>query len=109
MIPQGESLFEQYKNDVRQRVSLRDLVEEGNPKKLRQTGKSSILCCSPLREDRHPSFSVFEGGGEYVAFDHATRESFDLYGFVEKREGLDFVDAVKWCGERAGLSWDDYK
>ena len=60
-------------------------------------------------EDRHPSFSVFEGGGEYIAFDHATRESFDLYGFVEAREGLDFVGAVKWCGDRVGLSWDDYK
>ena len=104
----GESLFERYKNEVRDKLSLRELVEAGNPKKLRQTGKSSILCCSPLREDRHPSFSVFEGGGEYVAFDHATRESFDLYAFVEKREGLDFVDAVKRCGDRAGVSWEEF-
>ncbi len=109
MSEHGESLFERYKNEVRTKLSLRELVEACNPKGLRQTGKSSILCCSPLREDRHPSFSVFEGGGEYVAFDHATRESFDLYGFVEAREGLDFVGAVKWCGDRVGLSWDDYK
>ena len=109
MSAHGESLFERYKNEVRDKLSLRELVEAGNPKKLRQTGKSSILCCSPLREDRHPSFSVFEGGGEYVAFDHATRESFDLYAFVEKREGLNFVDAVKWCGDRAGLSWEELK
>ena len=109
MSTHGESIFERYKNEVRDKLSLRELVEAGNPKKLRQTGKSSILCCSPLREDRHPSFSVFEGGGEYVAFDHATRESFDLYAFVEKREGLNFVDAVKWCGDRAGLSWEEFK
>lgn len=105
----GESLFERYKNEVRSRLSLRDLVEACDPKGLRQTGKSSILCCSPLRQDRHPSFSVFEGGGEYVAFDHATRESFDLFGFVEAKEGLDFASAVKWCGDRAGLPWDDYR
>lgn len=105
----GESLFERYKNEVRARVSLRELVEACDPKGLRSTGKSSILCCSPLRQDRHPSFSVFEGGGEYVAFDHATRESFDVFAFVERREGLDFAAAVKWCGDRAGLPWDDYK
>jgi DNA primase len=105
----GESLFERYKNEVRTRLSLRDLVEACAPKGLRATGKSSILCCSPLRQDRHPSFSVFEGGGEYVAFDHATRESFDLYSFVEKKEGLDFVGAVKWCGDRVNLPWDTYR
>ena len=104
-----DSLFEKYKNEVRLKVSLRDLVEESHPKQLRATGKSSILCCSPLREDRHPSFSVFEGGGEYVAFDFATRESFDLYAYVERKEGLDFVGAVKWCGDRAGMPWDAYK
>jgi len=106
---QSESLFERYKNDVRSRLSLRELIEGCIPKGLRSTGRSSLICCSPLREDRHPSFSVFESGGEYIAFDHATRESFDLYAFVEKKEGLSFADAVKWCGERVGLPWDDYK
>lgn len=105
----SESLFEKYKNEVRLKLSLRDLVEESNPKSLRATGKSSILCCSPLREDRHPSFSVFESGGEYIAFDHATRDSFDLYSFVERREGLDFVGAVKWCGDRVGMSWEEFR
>ena len=105
----NDSLFERYKNEVRLKVSLRDLVEESHPKQLRATGKSSILCCSPLRADKHPSFSVFEGGGEYVAFDFATRESFDLYAYVERKEGLDFVGAVKWCGDRAGMPWDAYR
>lgn len=109
MTAQGESLFGRYKDEVRSRLSLRELVEACNPKHLRPTGKSSILCCSPLRKDNHPSFSVFEGGGEYIAFDHATKESFDLYAFVQRRENLDFVDAVKWCGDRVGLPWEDYK
>ncbi|MGO9835972.1 MAG: toprim domain-containing protein [Polyangiaceae bacterium] len=106
----GESVFEGYKNEVRLRLSLRDLVEESHAKGLRPTGKTNIICCSPLREDKHPSFSVFEGGGgEYVAFDHATRESFDLYAYVMRKEGLDFVDAVRWCGDRVGLSWNEYE
>ncbi len=105
----GESLFGRYRDEVRMRLSLRDLVEQCKPKGLRATGKSSLICCSPLRPDRHPSFTVFEGGGEYVAFDHATRESFDLFAFVMKKEGLDFSDAVKWCGDHVNLTWDDYK
>ena len=36
-----ESLFEHFKNEVRVRLSLRELVEACNPKGLRQTGKSS--------------------------------------------------------------------
>jgi DNA primase len=94
---------------VRSRLSVRELVEESHPKQLRMTGRTSLICCSPLREDRHPSFSVFEAGGEYLAFDHATKESFDLFAFAQAREGLDFVGAVKWCGDRVGLSWDDFK
>src|SRR5271166_230474 len=109
MTAPSDSLFSRYKDEVRSRLSLRDLVESCHPKHLRATGKTSILCCSPLRADKNPSFAVFEGGGEYVAFDFATRESFDLYAFVEKRENLDFADAVKWCGERAGMPWEDYK
>jgi DNA primase len=105
----GESLFAHFKKEVRLRLSLRDLVEACHPKHMRLTGKTSILCCSPLRKDNHPSFSVFEGGGEYIAFDHATKESFDLYAFVQRKENLDFVDAVKWCGDRVGLPWEDYK
>jgi hypothetical protein len=105
----GESLFARYRDEVRLRLSLRDLVEECRPQGLRATGKSSLLCCSPLREDKHPSFAVFESGGEYIGFDHATRESFDLYAFVERKEGLDFSGAVQWCGERVGLPWADYK
>ena len=105
----GESLFGRYRDEVRMRLSLRDLVEQCKPKGLRATGKSSLICCSPLRPDRHPSFTVFEGGGEYVAFDHATRESFDLFAFVMKKEGLDFPGAVKWCGDHVNLAWDDYR
>ena len=105
-----ESLFERYKNEIRTRLSVRDLVEEAKPKGLRATGASSLICCSPLRVDKSPSFSVFEsGGGEYVGFDHATRESFDLYGYIEKKEGLSFAEAVKWAGDRVGMPWDDYK
>ena len=109
MTDAGESLFSRYRDEVRMRLSLRDLVEARRPKQLRATGKSSIICCSPLREDRHPSFSVFESGGEYIAFDHATRESFDLFAFVMRADGLDFADAVRWCGAEAGLPWDEYK
>ena len=106
----AESLFEQYKEEVRSRLSLRDMVEACKPERLRRTGRSGILCASPLREDRHgASFSVFESGGEYVAFDHATKESFDAFSFTMRREGLDFADAVRLCGERVGMPWEDYK
>lgn len=107
----ADSLFARYRDEVRTRLSLRELVEACEPERLRRTGRSGILCASPLRVDRHgASFSVFENGaGEYLAFDHATKESFDLFSFVMAKEGLDFAGAVRWCGERAGLTWETYR
>ena len=105
-----ESLFEKYKNEVRQKISVRDLVEEIKPKGLRATGASSLICCSPLRADKSPSFSVFKNGGdEYVGHDFATGETFDLYAFIEAKENLSFAEAVKWAGDRVNLPWDEYK
>lgn len=102
--------FDRYSTAVRARLSLLELVEQSSPRGLvRLAGGGGILCCSPLRKDNNPSFSVSKNTvGEYIAFDHATRESFDLFSFVQKREGLSSrVAAVRWCGERVGLPWDE--
>lgn len=52
--------------------------------------------CSPLRQDKKPSFSVFKGtSGNFIFNDLATSESGNAIDFVMKLRGLDFASALK--------------
>jgi len=51
------------------------------------------VVCSPLRQDRHASFSVFNGGRRFK--DHATGESGDVFDFFKAVTGLNGRGAVE--------------
>ena len=59
---------------------LRDLGLRGEPP---NPGKS---CCSPLREDEHPSFLIIDDGR--AAIDFGTGERFDAPGFIARALNL---------------------
>jgi CHC2-type zinc finger protein len=56
--------------------------------------KSKALFHSPLREDRHPSFSVFYKDGVWKWIDYGTGEHGDGIDLVMQLKGLDFQAAV---------------
>jgi CHC2-type zinc finger protein len=57
--------------------------------------KSKALFHSPLREDRHPSFSVFYKDGAWKWIDYGTGEHGDGIDLVMQLTGLEFQKAVK--------------
>jgi len=61
--------------------------------------------CSPFREDRSPSFSVWAKDGVGFWKDHGTDESGDEVGLIERARGLSNVDAMKLYHELAGVPW----
>lgn len=61
-------------------------------------GKS---CRSPFRQDRTPSFSVFDNGRAWK--DHATNESGDVVSFYMKATGLEFTAALDRLSVMAGI------
>ena len=67
--------------------------------KLRRVGNSYRGPC-PFHQGTHNNFSVSPRGG-YNCF--VCHEKGDVFTFVQKRLGLDFVEAVKWVGARAGV------
>ena len=70
--------------EAKQLISINDIcLELGISSEL---GRS---CKSPFREDRNPSFSVFERNGECFWKDHGTGESGDVIKFWAKAKGLD--------------------
>ena len=69
----------------------RDLGFEGEPTRS---------CRCPWREDRKPSFSVFDDGRLFKDF--STDEAGDVFAFVMLALGLPFTDAIKWIEDRTG-------
>jgi hypothetical protein len=54
-------------------------------------GDPGSPCCSPFREDRSPSFSVFDDGRRWV--DNATHERGDTIDFLAKIKGISNAEA----------------
>lgn len=67
--------------------------------KLKRVGTSWRGPC-PFHQGKDPNFSVSPRGGYHCFVCH---EKGDVFTFVQKRLGLDFVDAVKHVGAKAGV------
>ena len=84
--------------EVRNRADIVDLIGEVVP--LTKSGKDFKGQC-PFHDDRSPSFYVVPSKGIYNCF--GCGEHGDIFTFVMKRHGLDFVEAVKAVGHRFGV------
>jgi len=82
---------------VRQAADIVAII--GESVKLKRVGNSFRGPC-PFHQGTHPNFSVSPRGG-YVCF--VCGEKGDVFTFVQKRLGMDFVDAVKYVGGKAGV------
>jgi DNA primase len=67
--------------------------------KLKRVGNSFRGPC-PFHHGKNDNFSVTMRGG-YKCF--VCGESGDVFTFVQKHLGLDFAEAVKWVGAKAGV------
>lgn len=84
-------------DSLKKAIDLRDLFAERYPGRFRRSGRW-LYGRSPYREDRHPSFAV----NEDVFIDFATGESGDEVDFVQREEGVSFIEAVQSLEARAG-------
>ena len=67
---------------------------------LALSGEPGKSVPSPLREDRKPSFSVFDGGRRFR--DHSTGDAGTVVDFVALALNLPLGEAVRWARERCG-------
>jgi DNA primase len=72
----------------------------GEHVKLKRQGASFRGPC-PFHHGKDPNFSVHPKTNTYRCF--VCGESGDVFDFVRKHLGLDFTDAVKYLGARAGV------
>jgi len=80
-----------------------DIVEEiGAVVPLKKSGKAWRGLC-PFHGERTPSFYVYPDG-HWRCF--GCNEHGDLITFLEKTQGLDFIDALSQLAEKAGVTLD---
>ena len=83
---------------IKERLSIEDVISSYI--KLDRAGKNLKGKC-PFHNEKTPSFFVSPDRGGYYCF--GCGEKGDIFSFVEKFEGLDFMGALKMLAERAGV------
>lgn len=85
--------------EIKARIDLADLVASYGVN-MRRTGADAVCCC-PFHHEKTPSFHVHSVRGFYHCF--GCGESGDAFKFVQKYEGLGFMDALKKLARMAGV------
>lgn len=78
--------------------SIEDLVS--SYVSLRPRGKTRVGLC-PFHGEKTPSFTVYPDNNSFYCF--GCGAGGDIITFVKKIEHLDYIDAVKFLAERAGM------
>src|SRR5919201_949068 len=84
---------------VKAAVGIVDVV--GTRTQLRKSGARYVGLC-PFHEERTPSFSVSPEKGTYYCF--GCQKGGDAITFVEETEGVDFVGAIEFLGQRFNVA-----
>jgi DNA primase len=87
-------------DEIKARVDIVDLVSE--TVQLRRSGKSYTGFCPFHPNTRTPAFVVFPETGTWRCFGQCN-EGGDIFGFLMKREGYDFSEALRVLAEKAGV------
>ncbi|GJM26485.1 MAG: hypothetical protein DHS20C16_29000 [Phycisphaerae bacterium] len=89
------------KEEIRQRIDLVEIVSEHVS--LRRAGKDFVGLC-PFHEEKTPSFSVSQSKQIFKCFGCGVGG--DLFSFVQQREAVNFVEAMRILADRAGVDLD---
>lgn len=87
-------------DQIKARLDIVDTVSQ--TVKLRRTGKNYIGFCPFHQNTRTPAFVVFPESQTWRCFGQCN-EGGDLFGYVMKRDGLDFSEALKKLADQAGV------
>ena len=89
--------------EIKARIDLADLIASYGIQ-MKTAGASKKACC-PFHHEKTPSFNINESKGFYHCF--GCGESGDAIKFVQKMDGLTFVEAVKKLAEQCGVKIEE--
>jgi DNA primase len=91
--------FQKLLEEIRSKVDIVDVISEHVD--VRKAGKNFKALC-PFHSEKTPSFSISAEKQMFHCF--GCGAGGDIVGFVMKKEGVEFLDAVKMLAERAGVA-----
>lgn len=89
--------------DIKSRTDLVELVSSYGIQ-VKSMGGSAKACC-PFHHEKTPSFHINTAKGFYHCF--GCGESGDAIKFVQKQEGLTFIEAVRRLADRCGVKIEE--
>ncbi len=89
--------------EIKARTDLADLIASYGIQ-IRRAGASVKACC-PFHNEKTPSFNINTSKGFYHCF--GCGESGDAITFVQKMEGLGFIDAARKLAEQCGVKIEE--
>jgi DNA primase len=87
---------------IRDRVDIAEIV--GQTVTLKRRGTSLVGLC-PFHQEKTPSFSVVPHKGIFHCF--GCGEGGDIFGFVMKTRGIEFIEAVKDLASSCGVTIEE--
>ena len=100
-MPDFERDLQAIKEEVRARSDIVEVI--GQYTTLKRAGKTWKGLC-PFHADKKPSFSVSPAMQYYTCW--SCGEKGDVFTFVEKKENLDFIEALEFLARRAGIPFE---
>lgn len=88
-------------DEIKSRLDIVDIVSE--TVQLRKSGHSYTGFCPFHSNSRTPAFVVFPDSQTWRCFG-ACAEGGDIFGYVMKKEGLDFRETLRLLADRAGVT-----
>lgn len=85
-------------NEIKERNDITEVI--GGYVNLKRNGRTSKGLC-PFHSEKTPSFTVFSDTSSFYCF--GCQVGGDVIGFIRRIENLDYVEAVKFLANRAGL------
>lgn len=94
--------FEQVKRQILDRISIQDVVAEHVT--LKRRGVRWVGLC-PFHSEKTPSFTVSPERGLFKCF--GCGKGGDVFSFVQLRENVTFMEAMRHLADRAGVDFRD--
>ncbi len=84
--------------EIAERLDIRQLWQV-----MSLPGKPGKCVCSPFREEKKPSFSVYEDAGRWRFKDHASGDHGDALDFIRLAKNFTAAESLSWARNFLGL------